>query len=223
MSLLPTVAKAANQLQGIALAGKTLTLAQMEQTPDRELMRRYGKGDEKAFEQLYARHKGPLYRFLKQRCFDLETADEIFQEVWTKVIRARASYEPKARFSTWLYQLARNAWVDHIRHVNRRIRLVSDSDDDNLIADTAVSPHATPLEQLAGDQLAKTFARALAALPNEQQEAYLLHQEAGLSLPQIAAVTDVGRETVKSRLRYAVAKLRESVRTDDDQSAGASA
>ncbi|MFK8015811.1 MAG: RNA polymerase sigma factor [Gammaproteobacteria bacterium] len=209
-------------MSGFALTVDRLTLAHMDETPDRELMRQYGKGSEKAFEQLYARHKGPLYRFLKQRCFDAETADEIFQEVWTKVIRARTRYEPTARFTTWLYQLARNAWVDHVRHVNRRIRLVSDSDDDNSIANTAVSGHAGPVEQLAGDQLAQNFARALAQLPGEQQEAFLLHQEAGLTLPQIADVTDVGRETVKSRLRYAVRKLRESL-SDDNKSAGVSA
>ncbi len=197
-----------------------LTLGAMDELRDRELMQRYGTGDEAAFGALYARHKGPLYRFLKRRCFDKETADEIFQEVWTKVIRARTQYEPTARFSTWLYQLARNAYVDHVRHVKRRITLVHSSDDAAL---DVPSQQAGPDEQLKGAQLARDFAAALDALPHEQQEAFLLHTEAGLTLPQIATVTDVKRETAKSRLRYAIRKLRDTLVHDDDDQTEVSA
>ena len=195
-------------------ADDCLTLGAMDELRDRELMQRYGTGDEKAFEVLYARHKGPLYRFLNRRCFNKETADEIFQEVWTKVIRARTQYEPTARFTTWLYQLARNAYVDHVRHVKRRITLVHSSDDAAL---DVPSQQAGPDEHFKGAELARDFAAALDALPREQQETFLLHTEAGLTLPQIATVTDVERETAKSRLRYAVRKLRKALVQDDDQ------
>lgn len=177
----------------------------MNDVRDRDLMTRYREGDDKAFETLYARHKSSLYRFLHQRCFDADTANDVFQEVWTKVIRARLTYEPSAKFTTWLYQLARNTYVDHVRHVQRRIRLVSD----DVATDNARSDQPNMIEQVQGDQLRQSLDTALRSLPAEQQEVFLLHQEAGLTLPEIAKVTQVGRETVKSRLRYAVRKLRE--------------
>lgn len=200
-------------------AGQCLTLAPMDQLRDRDLMQRYAKGDERAFEELYGRHKGPLYRFLSQRCFERETADEVFQEVWTKVIRARRSYTPKARFTTWLYRLARNTYVDHVRHVSRRVRLVSNDEQHEDVA----SATPGPADQARGDELAQRFRQALGALPPEQMEVFLLHQEAGLTLPQIARVVNVGRETVKSRLRYALAKLRAELEEQDDQTTGISA
>lgn len=191
----------------------------MDEVSDRELMTRYASGDARAFETLYARHKAPLYRFLRQRCFDPQTADDVFQEVWTKVIRARTQYEPTAKFATWLYQVARNVYVDHVRHVKRRITLVTDSDDALSLAVTS----ATVTDEIQGDQLQDAIDAAVAKLPDEQREAFLLHQFAGLTLPQIAEVTDVGRETVKSRLRYAVAKLRDALPDAGDTASGATA
>lgn len=191
----------------------------MDEVSDRELMTRYAGGDARAFETLYARHKSPLYRFLRQRCFDPQTADDIFQEVWTKVIRARTQYEPTAKFSTWLYQVARNVYVDHVRHVKRRVQLVTDSDD----ALSLVPSSTTTADVVHGDQIQRAIDKAVAGLPEEQREAFLLHQFAGLTLPQIAEVTDVGRETVKSRLRYAVAKLRNALPSPDDAAEGVSA
>ena len=191
----------------------------MDSVSDRELMTRYAQGDADAFDALYARHKGPLYGFLRQRCFDAQTADDIFQEVWTKVIRARARYEPTAPFSTWLHQIARNVYVDHVRHVKRRVQLVSDDD----AAGRVPSPTPSALERAHGDELQQAIERAIAALPTEQQEAFLLHQSAGLTLPQIAQVTGVARETVKSRLRYAVRKLRQALPDAGHDATGVSA
>lgn len=191
----------------------------MDEVSDRELMTRYADGDARAFETLYARHKTPLYRFLRQRCFDPQTADDVFQEVWTKVIRARTQYEPTAKFSTWLYQVARNVYVDHVRHVKRRVQLVTDSDD----ALSLVPSATTTADEVHGDQIQRAIDNAVAGLPEEQREAFLLHQFAGLTLPQIAEITDVGRETVKSRLRYAVAKLRDALPSPDDAAKGVSA
>lgn len=191
----------------------------MDEVTDQDLMLRYAKGDAQAFETLYARHKSGLYGFLRQRCFDAQTADDIFQEVWTKVIRARTRYEPTARFTTWLFQLARNAYIDHVRHVKRRIHLVTDADE-TLDAHGAPS---TLIDEIHGEHVQRAIDTAMAALPPEQQEAFLLHHTAGLTLPQIADITDVGRETVKSRLRYAVKKLREALPERDDAATGASA
>jgi RNA polymerase sigma-70 factor (ECF subfamily) len=191
----------------------------MDGLPDRDLMCRYGNGDVRAFELLYARHKGPLFRYLDRRCFSHETAEEIFQEVWTRVIGARTRYRPTAKFTTWLYQLAHNCYVDHVRRSSRRVRLVGD--EEATVA--APDPERSALEQIADEELARDFAAALAALPAEQKNAFLLHEEAGLTLAEIAQVTGVSRETVKSRLRYALGKLRRALDSARDDRTGATA
>ena len=194
-------------------------LSAMDGRRDRDLMRRYGKGDARAFEVLYERHKGPLYRYLARRCTQRETAEEIFQEVWTRVIKARTTYRPEAKFTTWLYQLAHNCYVDFVRHSARRIQLVGGADD-------TVAGHPdegrSAGERLDGQRAAHEFARALEMLPPDQKDAFLLHEEGGLTLAQIAEVTGVNRETVKSRLRYALRKLRAALSDAQDNYAGSS-
>ncbi|MEZ5564258.1 MAG: RNA polymerase sigma factor [Gammaproteobacteria bacterium] len=200
---------------------------------DAQLMTRYVTGDVAAFETLYARHRGPLYRYFLRQCGHADTADELFQDVWMSIIKARARYEPKARFTTYMYQIAHNRLVDHFRKSGRDLTRDSAptlertgapaSGDDELDptfasarwslvdwdapADGASGPEAT----LSGEQRAERLWTALDALPIEQREAFLLHEEAELGLAEIATVTGAKAETVKSRLRYAVKKLRTSL------------
>jgi RNA polymerase sigma-70 factor (ECF subfamily) len=176
----------------------------MAEPDDRKLMTRYGNGDAAAFEQLYRRHKGPLFRYFVRRCGQRELAEELFQEVWTRVINSRSSYQPTAKFTTWLYTLAQRCLIDHARHTARRVRLVGDERIDEQAASGA--PDAA--REVDADYVGARFANALAALPAEQRDAFLLHEESGLTLVQIAEVTGTERETVKSRLRYALRKLR---------------
>jgi len=169
---------------------------------DETLMLRYRDGDVHAFERLYARHKGPLYRYLLRQCGE-PAAAELFQEVWLKVIRARANYTVQAKFTTWLYRLAHNRVIDHYR-ANARTALVDTIEWDALPA----GDHTQPDRQADCQQQLERLLTLLDELPAVQREAFLLHEEAGLSLQAIAEVTGANRETVKSRLRYAVAKLR---------------
>jgi RNA polymerase sigma-70 factor (ECF subfamily) len=172
----------------------------MQEVPDEQLMLAYGSGDTAAFETLYRRHRGRLYRFVVRSIKGRAVAEELFQEIWMRVIEARAAYAPKARFTTWLYTIAHNRMVDHWRRAG--LALVSlDSED---VAGGAPDParHAETRQALA------RFAAALEALPPAQREAFLLHEEAGLSLAEIAAATGANEEAVKSRLRYAIAKLK---------------
>lgn len=172
---------------------------------DAARMLAYARGDEQAFAELYAKHRGGVYRYLLRRCGQRETAEELYQEVFTKVIDARDSYQPTARFTTWLYRLAHNTLVDHLRRTSRRIVLVHDAN-----AASEALPDATPgaAEQHDLAQLREQFSAALSELPPDQLDAFLLHEEGGLTLEQIGDVTGVNRETVKSRLRYALRKLR---------------
>ncbi len=179
---------------------------------DEHLMLAYAAGDAGAFDVLYARHKGPLYRYLLRQCHDRGTAEELFQDVWSNVIRARGGYAPTARFTTWLYTLAHNRLVDHWRAAPRAQLASFDDDADGgtreRIASVACTRVDEPETRAMSHEIGRRLARALAALPPSQRDAFLLHQEAGLSLAEIATITGSGVETVKSRVRYAVAKLR---------------
>jgi RNA polymerase sigma-70 factor (ECF subfamily) len=175
---------------------------------DEELMLAYGAGDASAFDALYARHRGGVFRYLRRQAGSAALAEELFQDVWLRLIDARASYEPRAKFTTWLFTIAHNRLMDHFR-TRARAALVSYDDDpvDDVAADTP-----RPDESLERKQDAARLLAALDALPAAQREAFVLQQEGELSVEQIAAVTGVNRETAKSRLRYAMAKLRAGLR-----------
>jgi len=175
---------------------------------DEELMLAYGAGDAAAFDALYARHRGAVFRYLRRQAGNAAIAEEIFQDVWLRLIDARASYAPRAKFTTWLFTIAHNRLMDHFR-ANARAALVSYDDDpiDDVAADTP-----RPDESLARKRDAARLLAAIEALPAAQREAFLLQQEGELSLEEIAAVTGVNRETAKSRLRYAMGKLRVELR-----------
>jgi RNA polymerase sigma-70 factor, ECF subfamily len=173
---------------------------------DEELMLSYGGGEADAFETLYRRHRGPLYRFLLRQVKDAATAEELFQDVWMRVIDSRGRYEARARFSSWVYAIAHNRLMDFYRATGRAKFLAQEESEealDNLPA------HDIPADALVDrKRAAERLLAALSALPDAQREAFLLQQEGDLSLEEIAAATGVSRETAKSRLRYAVAKLR---------------
>lgn len=176
---------------------------------DEDLMLAYAAGDAAAFDTIYARHKGGVYRYLLRQCRDAGIAEQLFQDVWMNLIRVRATYRVSAKFTTWLYTLAHNRLVDHHR-ASGRVTLLSADDEDHAEIVTALpaSRGYEPESRAANREIAARLRDAVAALPAAQRDAFLLQQEGGLSLEEIAALTGVGAETVKSRLRYATAKLR---------------
>jgi RNA polymerase sigma-70 factor, ECF subfamily len=176
------------------------------EAPDEELMLAYGRGDARAFETLYERHRGGLFRFILRAIKQRAAAEELFQEAWIRVIEARSRYAPQARFTTWLYTIAHNLLVDHWRR--KGLTLVQ-LDEEELVA----APDNPARQAEARESLARLL-QAIEALPAAQREAFLLHEEAGLSVAEIAAVTGAGEEAAKSRLRYAMSKLRAAVEDD---------
>jgi RNA polymerase sigma-70 factor (ECF subfamily) len=174
---------------------------------DAALMLRYRKGDMRAFEVLYARHKTPLYRYLSRTLRNKEAANDVFQEVWGKVIASRERYEARASFATFLYRIAHNCAMDYFR---RAARAEEDrAQDVDELADSLPSVDVPrPDAALATAQLRAALRRALDELPAEQRDVFVLYEETGLSLDEIGKITGVAMETAKSRLRYAVAKLR---------------
>ena len=180
--------------------------APMDNAPDDSaLMLRYCDGDVDAFETLYRRHNDAVYRYLLRLCQHRASAEDVFQEVWSKIVRARDSYRPTAKFTTFLYRVAHNCFIDHVRR-NKRHTQVADVEPD-----TQPDPADLPETETERSLARRRLEAALKDLPEEQRDVFLLREEAGLSLDQIAAVTDTNRETAKSRLRYAVSKLRAAV------------
>jgi len=177
---------------------------------DDELMLRYARGDLRAFETLYQRHRGALYRYLARHTRNPEVANDLFQEVWSKVIASRERYEPRAQFRTFLYRIAHNCFVDYYRRTAVRAELSGDENDD-WQGSLPAPAHDGPDARAEHAQLVARYRAALAALPADQRDVFLLYEESGLSLDEIAAISAVGPETAKSRLRYAVAKLRHAL------------
>jgi len=171
---------------------------------DETLMQAWAGGDASAFEALYARHRLPLFRFLQGHVRDRALAEELFQDVWQRVIAARDGWRPDAPFGAWLYRIAHNRLADHWRAQKHRPPAPLDADQRTAALASGDDPerHASQVEESA------RLYRALDELPPEQREAVLLRLHGELPLEEIGRITGVGRETVKSRLRYAMDRLR---------------
>lgn len=182
---------------------------------DDALMLAWADGDVAAFETLYGRHRQRLHRFLLGQLRDPGLADEIFQDTWQRVVAAGKDWQPDAAFATWLYRIARNRIADHWRARQHRPPAPVDADERTA----RVEDPDTPELRMSGLQRDRELRQALDALPDEQREVVLLRLEQELTLEEIGDVTGVGRETVKSRLRYAMDKLRAAL-ADRDAVAG---
>jgi RNA polymerase sigma-70 factor (ECF subfamily) len=177
---------------------------------DEALLAAYAAGDARAFTELYERHERPVYRYFLRQGAAPAVADDLLQETWLAVVRNAAQFEPRAKFSTWLYTIARHKMVDHWRGRVDALSLdeaANDPEADDPLEIDAGDAHRPDVQAVSRAQ-ARAFASAVGELPPAQREAFLLQAEGGLSLEEIAAVTGAGHETVKSRLRYAMVKLR---------------
>lgn len=182
---------------------------------DEELMCRYRDGDAASFEILYDRHRGPLYRYFLRQSGITSLAEELFQDVWLKVIQSRERYEVRAKFTTYLYHLAHNRLMDYYRQQATGLPMSYDDDPDELqIELMANSEIYEPENELDRRRQIQHLLKLLDKLPEAQREVFLLREEGGLSLLEMAEITGVNVETAKSRLRYALAKLRQGLTKD---------
>lgn len=192
---------------GYARAHSALTLCAVDAAAlptDESLMQAWAAGDLRAFETLYSRHRSRLYSFLLRQLRDGALADELFQDVWQRVIAARTGWQPEAAFTTWLFRIAHNRLNDHWRAA--RHRPVAPGDAEERV--NAMSDSHTPETELSEFEQRRRLQLAMEQLPDDQRMVLQLRLEQELSLEEIAQITGVGRETVKSRLRYAMDKLR---------------
>jgi RNA polymerase sigma-70 factor (ECF subfamily) len=172
----------------------------MRDRSDEQLMKTYAGGSMEAFEVLYERHRGPLYRYILRLVGNPATANDLYQGSWEKIIKARGRYKDSAPFKAWMYRIARNHVMDHFRREQPAAGTQAEDMADN---------QAGPVERISAENRQQHLVMAIEKLPPEQKDTLMLKLESGLDLQTIADVTGVNRETAKSRLRYAVKKLRQ--------------
>ena len=194
--------QAANLCRTLGASLRISYAAFMREMTDEKLMQRYARGDAKAFDQLYARHRGPLYRYFIRQVKNPATANDLYQGAWEKIIRARDRYRPSSPFTMWMYAIAHNHLIDHFRSL-RPAGVV----ETEILPDHNPGPDQGVIDGEESEQLRA----GISALPQEQRTALLLKLETGLKIGEIATVTGVSTETVKSRLRYAVNNLKRSL------------
>lgn len=194
------------QRAGAAPAHSKLSLPTMELDADESLMLRYAAGDQAAFAHLYGRYKNRIFRFQLRLVRQPAVAEELSQETWMRVIHAAGRYQASAAFKSYLFQIAHRLALDWLRRERGNVQV--DQDVLSVLPDLKPGPEL----QLEGAEGKARLYAAIDQLPDLQRAALLLQAEADLSLDEIATLMQTGRETVKSRLRYAFAKLREALR-----------
>lgn len=172
---------------------------------DDELMQCYCAGDAASFDTLYQRYRIAVYRFFLRQLPQAE-AEECHQEVWLKLINARSAYRPRGEFRAYLFTIAHRTLTDRHRRNMKHAAVDVDAAVEE-IADAA----ADPASAAADGRETERLHRCIAALPIAQREALLMKESAGLTLAEIARITDTSEEGVKSRLRYAMQKLRQAL------------
>jgi RNA polymerase sigma-70 factor (ECF subfamily) len=193
-----------------------MTGARLEAT-DEMLMVRYQRGDREAFAELVRRYKRPIFNFVLRQLRTPALAEDLTQETFLRVVQNAAEFKHESRFSTWIYTITRNLCVDHARRAVHRRHASLDqpsaqSDDRPLIESVAdAHPRSSVERTVTSSRVADCIVRAIDTLPDEQREVFLLREVAGLSFKDVAEVTGIGENTVKSRMRYALDRLQQAL------------
>ena len=180
----------------------------MKDLEDNQLIDQYRGGNSRAFDQLYQRYRLPVFNYIFRQVKSQNIADDIFQDVWLRVIKSIRDYNHQGQFLAWLFTIARNRLTDHWRQLKPEDPI---DVNDEQIPDNVLAEHV----QFLKDCMERLLA-LLKILKPEQRDAFVLQQESGLSLDEIADVCHCGRETIKSRLRYAMNKLRKGLEGCDE-------
>jgi RNA polymerase sigma-70 factor (ECF subfamily) len=175
---------------------------------DEALMLAYAKGQASAFDSLYQRHKQVVYRFFVKQGLPIAIAEELCHDTWLKLINVREKYQPQALFKTYLFTIARNTLIDHYKRKSTQNEVNCDEENHDVAAILATDQ---PCEQQQAQRLQVALSLNIAALPITQREVFLLKQESGFSIEQIAQITAQHQEKVKSSWRYALQRLRKGL------------
>jgi len=196
-----------------------------EEVTDEVLMMRFQGGDRSAFAGLVRRHKTSVYNFILRQVRLPQVAEDLVQDVFVKIVQNAADFKHEARFSTWAYTIARNVCIDHLRKASLRRHPSldqptsgSDGEDGPSLGERMADPHpSASVERVAiGTELGQRIARAVERLPQEQREVFLLREIGNVPFKDIAEITGVPENTVKSRMRYALERLQEALGEYED-------
>ena len=185
----------------------------LQDEADEALMARYQNGEVRAFEVLMNRHRRPVHNYIFRFVGNIARAEELVQDTFIRVIKASARYKPTAKFTTWLYTIARNICTDESRRaIHRRTKSLDatfgNTDDGGTLLDVIGSDGIDPERKAASKEIRDKLEAALSEMAEEQREVFLLREFSGLAFKDIAEVVGASENTVKSRMRYALEKLR---------------
>ena len=182
---------------------------------DEVLMLRYKEGDLEAFEILLERYQQPLFSFVLRFCNDYHQAEDLVQEVFMRLIKSAKTYEPKAKFSTYIYTFAHNICIDNYRRGKKRkttsLSQPIDAEQELTFEDTVKDERANPEKEYRQKSLEKALQEAVSELPEEQREVFLLREQMNLPFEEIARVVGCLPSTAKSRMRYALQSIRQKL------------
>jgi RNA polymerase sigma-70 factor (ECF subfamily) len=182
---------------------------------DAALMAALKTGELEAFNALVGRHQRSLINFFYHLCWDRQVAEDCAQEVFLRVYSHLGSYEPQAKFTTFLFRIARNLWIDRVRSAavhGKPLSLQRPSgggDEGPALQDRVAARAPSPVEILARREQQDALRRAIDQLPEEQKAVVILSEIQGLKYQDISAILDVPVGTVKSRMHTAMDKLKD--------------
>jgi RNA polymerase sigma-70 factor (ECF subfamily) len=193
---------------------------------DEVLLQAYRAGDVRAFERLVARHEKPVWNFIRRFVRDATTAEDLLQEVFLRVVKSADEWRGAAKFSTWLYTIARNLTIDHARRAVHRNAASLDAERDGGESTTTLHDRIASTDRRADEvatdrETKRRIDDAVAALPAEQREVFLMREVMEMPFAEIAAAVGASEPTVKSRMRYALEKLRAALAELGDEPPGA--
>jgi RNA polymerase sigma-70 factor (ECF subfamily) len=165
------------------------------------------RGEVRAFEILFERYRPRLFGFLIRRCTDASTAEDLLQETWLRVVRARDRFDSRRRFSTWLFQIANNLCRDRARRREVELRGTQGMRDVERVESAG---RQAPQPELSLDMQTR-----LASLPDRLREVLVLRYQRDLSEREIAQIAGIPQGTVKSRLHQAIKVLRQREMVSD--------
>lgn len=182
---------------------------------DEALMIRYQRGDQTAFAVLVRRHQGALYNFAFRQLRIPQMAEDVVQEAFVRVVQSASDFKHEARFLTWVYTIVRNLCIDNLRkHALRRHPSLDESRGDEggpTLGEHTADPNASTERAATGSELKERIVAAVDKLPDDQREVFLMREVSNLPFKEIAEITGVPENTVKSRMRYALERLQEAL------------
>ncbi len=190
-----------------------------EKKSDEDLMASYLDGDVRAFEEILSRHRRGVYAFILRFAHNRDTAEELLQDVFMRVVDKAETFEKRSKFTTWLYTITRNLCIDHLRKMRHRKATSLDQpmaagDSEGMtLLDKIGSDRPLPDNSAHSKKLGELIAAAVEKLSPEQREVFVLREQSGLAFNEIASVVDAPLNTVKSRMRYALENLRANLQS----------